>query len=377
MDNNEDIWDKSGSEPIPPATLFGGSLIAGIAAILIATYLENTFFNIALPLGVMVYYIYSIRQEEAETLSVEQKADSVYYMGFIFTLVAMTASLVSLANSDDLRFNTIVANFGLALATTILALAIRIIWLQINSQALEDADAILRDKLIKMSNALYANNERIVSAMTALSSQMEDVTEPMKENYEKLTRSFDISDQVNKKLVDLNINLEIASDNVQDLAEQIETLNPEFKDLNENAKEAIEIPSFIVNELSQLKGEASALVERSKELAMTAEKIDEEATEATKTTILGLQKSLRSFDKAIAQANELMDTNAQHIGEYLTDSKSALEDANKLFLDGAKSIKDGNKAISKALKKSAKQIEQSMDPDAEEEIKEDSEETKD
>ena len=377
MDNNEDIWDKSGSEPIPPATLFGGSLIAGIAAILIATYLENTFFNIALPLGVMVYYIYSIRQEEAETLSVEQKADSVYYMGFIFTLVAMTASLVSLANSDDLRFNTIVANFGLALATTILGLAIRIIWLQINSQALEDADAILRDKLIKMSNALYANNERIVSAMTALSSQMEDVTEPMKENYEKLTRSFDISDQVNKKLVDLNINLEIASDNVQDLAEQIETLNPEFKDLNENAKEAIEIPSFIVNELSQLKGEASALVERSKELAMTAEKIDEEATEATKTTILGLQKSLRSFDKAIAQANELMDTNAQHIGEYLTDSKSALEDANKLFLDGAKSIKDGNKAISKALKQSAKQIEQSMDPDAEEEIKEDSEETKD
>ena len=74
------------------------------------------------------------------------------------------------------------------------------------------------------------------------------------------------------------------------------------------------------------------MVERSKELAMTAEKIDEEATEATKTTILGLQKSLRSFDKAIAQANELMDTNAQHIWEYLTDSKSALEDANKLFL---------------------------------------------
>ena len=266
MDNNEDIWDKSGSEPISPATLFGGSLIAGIAAILIATYLENTFFNIALPLGVMAYYIYSVRQEEAETLSVEQKADSVYYMGFIFTLVAMTASLIALANSDDLRFNTIVANFGLALATTILGLAIRIIWLQINSQALEDADAILRDKLIKMSNALYANNERIVSAMTALSSQMEDVTEPMKENYKKLAKSFDISDQVNKKLVDLNINLEIASDNVQDLAEQIETLNPEFKDLNENAKEAIEIPSFIVNELSQLKGEASALLKEVKNL---------------------------------------------------------------------------------------------------------------
>ena len=53
--------------------------------------------------------------------------------------------------------------------------------------------------------------------------------------------------------MDLNINLEIASDNVQDLAEQIETLNPEFKDLNENAKEAIEIHHLLLMSYRNLK----------------------------------------------------------------------------------------------------------------------------
>ena len=407
MDNDHNIWDKSGSEPIPPSTLFAGCIIAGIAAILVATYVENTFLNIALPIGIMFYYIYTIRQEQVETLSMEQKADSVYYMGFIFTLVAMTASLVALANSDDLRFNTVVANFGLALGTTILGLTVRIIWLQMNSQALEDADAILRDKLIKMSQALYDNNERIVSAMTALSSQMEDVTEPIKENYLKLAKSFDISDQINIKLSDLSINLELASENIQDLASKLEELNPEFNDLNKNAKEAIRVPSFIVAELAQLKGEAATLVEKTQDLAQAAEKIDDEASKATKTTILGLETSLKNFDKAIIQANELMelnaqhieehlnnsksslektlsqadelmDANAQHIEDHLSNSKSALEDSNKLLIDGAELIKEGNKAISKALKKSAKQIEESMNPiDEVEEVDEDSKETKD
>jgi chromosome segregation ATPase len=243
--------------------------------------------------------------------------------------------------------------------------------------------------------------------MTALSSQMEGVTEPIKENYLKLAKSFDISDQINTKLSDLNINLELASENVQDLASKLEELNPEFNDLNKNAKEAIKVPSFIVAELAQLKDQAATLLEKTQDLALAAERIDEEASEATKTTILGLEMSLGNFDQAILQANELMelnaqhiqdhlsnskssleksltqadelmDANAQHIEDHLSNSKSALEDSNKLLIDGAELIKEGNKAISKALKKSAKQIEESMNPiDKVEEVDEGPEETKD
>ena len=358
--DNKDIWDQTESNKIHPSTLFVVCILLGVIAIIGATFIENIWVNIGVPLGIMAYYTYSIRQDVDEVLSDEQKADSVYYMGFIFTLVAMTASLVALAESEEIRFNTIVANFGLALATTIVGLTVRIVWLQMNSQDLEDADAILRDRLIKMSNKLADNNEKIVSRLTALAGQMETVSEPLKNNLESLVDSFKLADQIEAKLLDFNASVEMASENVEELAGSLEALNPEFSDLNKNAKDAVEIPRFIVSELNELKREAASLVERSKELALTAEQIDEEASKATKSTILGLEKSLKTFDKAIDQANSLMDSNAEHIGNYLSDSKSALDDANKMFLDGAKSIKDGNKAISKALKNSAKQIEDSL-----------------
>lgn len=368
MDNEKDVWDTSETQPLTPSTLFAVCIGIGIISIVAASYFENLLFNIGVPLGVMFYYIYAIRQAETEVLSLEQQADSVYYMGFIFTLVAMTASLVVLANNDSLKFNTIVANFGLALSTTILGLTVRIIWLQMNSQDLEDADALLRDKLIKMSQKLYDNNERIVSAMTAIASQMEKVSDPIQRNYEKLAKSFDISDQINQKLSDLNITLEMAAENVQELASSVEKLNPEFEDLNLNAKEAVEIPAYILNELNQLKREAESIVERSKEIAMSAEQIDVDAREATNSVINGLRKSLNAFEKTIEQSHSLMDSNSSYIGTHIEQSKAALEDINAILVEGANSIREGNIAVSEALKDSAKLIEESRKvPEADQE----------
>ena len=99
----------------------------------------------------MLYYINTVRNDNVSDVSVEQKADSVYYMGFIFTLVAMTSSLIALAYDDELRFNAIVINFGLALATTILGLSIRIMWLQLSSQSLADAESILQERILNFT----------------------------------------------------------------------------------------------------------------------------------------------------------------------------------------------------------------------------------
>ena len=88
MVDNKDPWK---SEPLSPTNLFGFSIIGGIAAIFIGTYISSWVFNIAFPIGIMLYYAYTINKDTSDILSIEQKADSVYYMGFIFTLVAMTS----------------------------------------------------------------------------------------------------------------------------------------------------------------------------------------------------------------------------------------------------------------------------------------------
>ena len=158
MVDKKDPWN-SGS--MNPTNLFGFSIGAGILTILVGTYYSNVVINIVFPVGIMFYYAYTINKDATESLSIEQKADSVYYMGFILTLVAMTASLVALAYDDELRFNAIVINFGLALATTILGLTIRIIWLQLSSQDLADAESILKERILKRSQDLQDQTEKV------------------------------------------------------------------------------------------------------------------------------------------------------------------------------------------------------------------------
>ena len=109
---------------------------------------------------------------------------------FIFTLVAMTASLVALANTNDLDFNSVVINFGLALTTTIIGLIVRIMWLQLDSQSLSDAESLMKDRIIKQTKSLGEESDNIVTKMTALSSEMEKASSDLKKNFDSLTKSY-------------------------------------------------------------------------------------------------------------------------------------------------------------------------------------------
>ncbi len=64
-------------------------------------------------------------QLEKQSGQQEQFADSIYYLGFLFTLISLAAALFYLSG-PELDLAHLVSKFGLALATTILGLAIRV-----------------------------------------------------------------------------------------------------------------------------------------------------------------------------------------------------------------------------------------------------------
>ena len=117
---------------LKPSYLFAGTLIAGLMLILFTG--NNIRFNVASMIAIMAFYIYFIYNNENESISKEQKADSCYYLGFILTLIAMINTLITL-DVDNIAsiFNSVVRDFGLALVTTIVGLVARIIWLQLES----------------------------------------------------------------------------------------------------------------------------------------------------------------------------------------------------------------------------------------------------
>ena len=243
---------KKDSSTLNAAQLFGFCILTGGISIIVGTVFGTSswipawfamMINFGLPVCVILFYTYSVNKDTSDTLSIEQKADSVYYMGFILTLFAMTASLIALAASDELVFNAIVINFGLALTTTILGLSIRIMWLQLSSQSLADAESILRQKIMRRSQDLQDQTEKVVGSLTALSNQLATVSEPLKESFnslgnldtsaesasQSLTQIAGLTDRLETSvsLLQENVDSDMVK-NVEDLAKSINTVNPKI-----------------------------------------------------------------------------------------------------------------------------------------------------
>ncbi len=261
--------DSSEEIVLNPVKLFAFLIGAGIVAIAAGTYFNNLYINLAIPVVIMLYYTYTVYYEDEGALSIEQKADSVYYMGFIYTLVAMTASLVALANNDQLDFNSVVINFGLALTTTIIGLVVRIMWLQLDSQSLDDAESILKDRVIKQTRKLSEETENIITKMTALSSQLEDATNQLTTNFNSLSNSFNLSTAVNTNLTSLTESAENINTTFTNTAATLNNLNPQMEQLSARVREASQTPADVREELSQLEGTSSTIMQELSTISST------------------------------------------------------------------------------------------------------------
>lgn len=105
--------------------MFVWALIVGVLGVCLPQYFNYPQLAIFLPLICMFLYAGFGYSYSVGSLFLEQFADSVYYLGFLLTLVALVVSLY-FYQGDTLESGLLVANFSLALLTTIFGLAVRI-----------------------------------------------------------------------------------------------------------------------------------------------------------------------------------------------------------------------------------------------------------
>lgn len=311
MVDKKDPWN-SGS--MNPTNLFGFSIVVGILTILVGTYYSNVVINIVFPVGIMLYYAYTINKDTSESLSIEQKADSVYYMGFILTLVAMTASLVALDTNEEFRFNVIVINFGLALATTILGLTIRIIWLQLSSQDLADAESILKERILKRSQDLQDQTEKVVGSMTALSNQLSKVSEPLKNNFDRLTQTMEINEGAINKLRHLDQSADSAAQSLRLIANLAERMAVSTSELKRS------VDNDTLDKIDSLKLSA-------REARPKIEELDSEIStsiNSIRESLDSLQDSIRRTDEMIAHSQASQEKNDSILKKFSTSIKNLL-----------------------------------------------------
>lgn len=121
--------------------------------------------GLVLPIAVLIGYAYVGLAHTSSTDGHSQFADSIYYLGFIFTLITLAVALVYLAtqeNWDDVPLEQLIGRFGLALATTILGLAIRVATVNLSPTEVgmrEDAERALLRSVENFRNHLENSSE--------------------------------------------------------------------------------------------------------------------------------------------------------------------------------------------------------------------------
>lgn len=177
------------------------SFLTGVSVIFVGNFLNQTYLPLILTILIMLsyYYITITHLLKKDCISSEQFADSNYYLGFLFTLVSLSVTLINLAE-DSSNIKILISQFGIAIITTLIGLFIRIYI--INFIPNEDAnrerfDTIISDKLRMIDSQITHSIDKNVIFSDIIDEKINmfsDQTEKMMQTFrEDLVDNLDTS----------------------------------------------------------------------------------------------------------------------------------------------------------------------------------------
>ena len=266
-------------------------------------------------LGIMTAYLGTSLKYAKSLVAKEHFADSFYYMGFIFTFVALTIAMYNLGTATDETasntLDTVLAQIGIALTTTIYGLLVRVIMIQFNPILSDPDDDILsnigelansmEDLAKNFNRSLNTSTSKVQSFHTNLTKDLEKFTETLKSNHNDMLDNT--LNKINHNLSNfdkttslLNSKIEIFADNMQKL--DVKAFGDGMPNLSES--------------LTNLSSSLSHI----------------------ETSLQSMTQSLQSSSNDLKQLSNSVSTlnlNAQNAGENFNELNSSASNANSNF----------------------------------------------
>jgi seryl-tRNA synthetase len=168
------------------------TLVIGVIGIIFGIYAGSSAISLIIPVIVMAVYI-GITSYAKSDLPMTIIGDSYYYQGFIFTLVALMASLFSLGINEKVDMNAMVASFGAALVTTIIGLVARLF---INSfsigahQRRERLETEIERALTTFTGQLEVLTTQVVSSVNNVHASTQSTLQETLAEYDKMNKKI-------------------------------------------------------------------------------------------------------------------------------------------------------------------------------------------
>jgi methyl-accepting chemotaxis protein len=212
------------SDPLAPlAFLFFTA--AGVAYIVVAKSLSlPSSIVTGVPVALMIVYALAIWSTRRLRLRDDQSGDNFYYMGFIYTLTSLGMSLYQYSSGSSV--DDIVRNFGVAVASTITGIVLRIVFNQMRRDPME-FEHISRLELADTSRRVRRELEGVLYEMTHFrrtnQQMLDEVFDESRKQIEKVGSEVA---QVAERMTQLSA----ATESVQAFQSQFETASQRMAD---------------------------------------------------------------------------------------------------------------------------------------------------
>ena len=236
---------QRGSVQLAPAFLlaFGVGTIFIVGSEIFGKSTFARFLGTFGPLAAMLIYLTVAWQglEQHKTNTREQVADSVYFRGFMFTLLALTSALYAVSEIDTA---TIVSRFSLALSTTLVGLLVKVLMTQFSTD-LENRKRRLDDGLtesmtsfqkqlnksaVMLDQHVAAVNVRIEKLAEASFEELEELAEKHRETAQTKNAAFaesmetrltQLADHADSQRARIDVQLDTTQDQIEKMLSQL------------------------------------------------------------------------------------------------------------------------------------------------------------
>lgn len=145
--------------------------VLGFAGIIVAKHLKlDVVWVAAGACAIMLLYALIIGRAGTGRLRADQAGDNCYYLGLIYTLASLSHAIFTF--DPDNTAGTIVQGFGIALATTILGLVLRVFFSQ-GRPDLENIEQQVRLEFMEATSQLKSELNAVVQNMNDMSRQFQ------------------------------------------------------------------------------------------------------------------------------------------------------------------------------------------------------------
>jgi hypothetical protein len=335
------------------AAVFIGFVVSGCAYIILAKlWGVGQFYVTFVPVAIMIGYASLVVLAPGLRLRDDQSGDNLYYMGFLFTLTSLGVSLYqfSAARASE----EIVQNFGIAIASTITGIGLRVVFNQMRRGPVE-IERIMR---LELAEAARRVRRELDASVVEFGYFRRTAQQSAADSFGLMTERFD---EVVAKLL---ANLEEVS------ARLASPLDAASRQLGDATGEVSKTIGSIATALDGVAGKLNSIQTPDRVIEVHLDPIAQSLAQAVDRMAAQSDEQAKAVKDALAIANTASDRSIDLVSalrqEYDTTStanRAALEAAAAMIRSTAEvldEIKASSKAYAEGLAAMLEQTDETM-----------------